>query len=77
MPIADRSTIERLRRAMPRNQDAMDVCEAADAGLIAIAAAKRAPEIVGNRCVICAERRETNKAAMKAGRAKKKAAPAA
>lgn len=66
------TTIARVRRMMPRNEDVMSICDAAEAGLIA---ANSASDIVNNRCVICAGRREANKVQMKAARAKKKPKP--
>lgn len=68
------STIARVRRMMPLNADAMTVCDIAEAGLIALAAANRKPEIVGARCMVCEERRNKNAAQMKAARVKKPAA---
>lgn len=68
MSAADIGTIERVRRMMPRNQDVMDVCAMAEAGIVAHAAA-----LSSSKCAICAERREKNAAATKAARKAKKA----
>lgn len=69
MSAADISTIDRVRRAMPRNPDVMTVCDLAEQGIIAHQTALRE-----SKCPICEGRRVKNAASMQKGRAKKKTA---
>lgn len=62
-------TIDRVRRAMPRNPDVMQVCDVAEAGIKAHQTA-----LNSSKCAICEERRQSNKVAMQTARAKKKGA---